>query len=152
MVEPHWTAYVSALLTPAVAAFAVYVAASQWVTARNKLRFDLFEKRFAVYQGARDFLGSIMTNGKVKEEALFKYLQATQATKWIVGQEVHDYLEREIYKPALELQYIEAELDGMPVGEGRTKKVERKAELRKHLIAQFDHLDAWFSAYLKLEH
>lgn len=152
MVEPHWTAYFSALLTPAVATFAVYVAASQWTTARNKLRFDLFEKRFAVYQGARDFLGSIMASGKVKEEALFKYLQATQAAKWIVGQEIHDYLEREVYKPALELQCVEAELDGMPVGEGRTKKVERKAELRKHLIAQFDQLDTWFGAYLKLEH
>jgi len=152
MTEPHWTAYLSALLTPAVAIFAVHIAASQWTTTRNKLRFDLFEKRFAVYQGARDFLGAIMASGKASDEAMLKYLQATQAAKWIVGQEVHDYLEREIYKPAVELQSIDAWLDGMPVGEGRTKKVERKAELRKHLNAQFDLLDTWFSAYLKLEH
>lgn len=152
MAAPHWTAYFSALLTPAVAVFAVYVAASQYTTARNKLRFDLFEKRFAVYQGARDFLGAIMTSGKATNEAMLKYLQATHAAKWIVSQEIHDYLEREIYKPALELQCIDAELDGMPVGEGRTKKVERKADLRKHLNAQFADLDTWFSGYLKLEH
>jgi hypothetical protein len=152
MPEPHWTAYVTALLTPAVAVFAVHVAASQWTTARNKLRFDLFEKRFTVYQSARDFLGAIMASGTASQEATFKDLQATQAAKWIVGQEVHDYLEREIYKPALALQCLDSELDGMPPGEVRTKKVEKKAELRKHLNAQFEHLDAWFSAYLKLEH
>lgn len=152
MAEPHWTAYFAALLTPVVAIFAVHVAASQWTTARNKLRFDLFEKRFAVYQGARNFLGAVMTTGKVGDEAMFKYMEATQAAKWIVSQEVHDYLEREIYKPALELQSIDAELDGMPVGQGRTRKVERKAELRKHLYAQFHSLDTWFSEYLKLEH
>lgn len=72
MADPHWTAYFSALLTPVVAVLAVIVAASQYTSARNKLRFDLFEKRFAVYQGARDFLGAIMTSGKATNEAMLR--------------------------------------------------------------------------------
>ncbi len=152
METPHWTAYLQALLTPVIALFAVYVSASQWTTARNKLRFDLFEKRYAVYEAARNFVGSIVTSGKVKEDNMYAYLIATKAAKWVVAREVEEYLEREIYKPALELQGLEAELDGVPVGDVRTNNVRRQREIKQHLNAQFEQIDRWFSAYLQLSH
>jgi hypothetical protein len=152
MNTPHWTAYLSALLTPVIALFAVYVAAAQWQTARNKLRFDLFEKRFAVYDAARSFLGSIMTSGTVKNEALGEYLQGIHAAKWIVGPDVDDYLDREIYLPAIQLQCLDAELEGVPVGPVRTENVKKQTEIKRHLNNQFENLDVWFRAYLQLKH
>lgn len=151
MAEPHWTGYFSALLTPAVAGFAVYVAANQWTTARNKLRFDLFEKRFAVYQGARKFVGSVVTSGTANHEDLVNYLQATHAARWIVSQTIHDYLENSLHEPALEMERLETEIDEMPTGESRTIKVERRKHLRIHFNKQFDQLDVQFSPYLKLK-
>ncbi len=152
MPNPHWTAYLQALLTPVIAFFAVYVAASQWKTARNKLRFDLFEKRYAVYEGAREFVGSIVTSGRVKDDMLYAYLVATKATKWVVADEIDAYLEREIYKPALELQRLAAELEGIPRGDARKRNSERQLEIKLHFNEQFGQLDRWFSAYLRLAH
>ena len=53
--DPHWTAYLTALLTPTIAGFGIYIAIQQWLTARRKLKFDLFDRRFAVYDAVRCF-------------------------------------------------------------------------------------------------
>lgn len=152
MNDPHWTAYFSALLMPVIAGFAVYVASSQWTTARNKLRFDLFEKRYAVYDAARRFLHTVIANGKVDDAELAAYIRGTQAAKWVVAREVHEYLEREIYDYAIELQCFAAELEGMPFGDQRNANLKRQAAAKKHLYQQSQQLDTWFSGYLQLSH
>jgi hypothetical protein len=38
------------VLTVVIAAIALYIARRQWLTSREKLRLDLYEKRFAVYE------------------------------------------------------------------------------------------------------
>jgi ABC-type multidrug transport system fused ATPase/permease subunit len=48
--QPVWITYLSALLTPVVAIVGATIAYRQWRTAQNKLKLDLFEKRFAVYE------------------------------------------------------------------------------------------------------
>ena len=69
---PHWTQYLSALLTPTVAVFGSFIAYLQWVLARNKLKFDLFDRRYRVYEAARELLASIMTTGSAKNEDISK--------------------------------------------------------------------------------
>ena len=76
--DPHWTTYLTALLTPTVAVIGSLVAYRQWVLARNKLKLDLFERRFAVYEAARNLLASIMTSGKAKDAEIFKFMVATR--------------------------------------------------------------------------
>lgn len=141
-----------ALLTPAIAFFAVYVSVAQGTTARNKLRFDLFEKRFAIYEGAKNFIGSIVTSGKVNDDEFYKYMRTTNTVKWVVGPEVEDYLKRELYDPAIELQSLQAELEGLPVGEERSRNVARQSAIKTSINAQFEELDRWFNPYLRLAH
>ena len=52
--DPHWTTLLSALLTPAVAVFGIFIAYRQWRLAQEKLKLDLFDKRFEVYEAARE--------------------------------------------------------------------------------------------------
>jgi len=52
---PAWIQILAALLTPVVALMAVYFARQQWLTARDKLKIDLFEKRWAIYTATMDF-------------------------------------------------------------------------------------------------
>jgi len=44
--DPHWTNYLAALLTPTVAVLGSIIAYHQWRTAQNKLKFELFDRRF----------------------------------------------------------------------------------------------------------
>lgn len=50
MIEPYWIKTLSALLTPAIAMFAVLIAYLQWKTAERKRKQDLFDKRYEFYQ------------------------------------------------------------------------------------------------------
>ena len=66
MDDPHWTQVLSALLTPTIAVLVAIIAYRQWRTAQNRLKFDLFDRRFAVYDAARNLLSSVMTRAKRK--------------------------------------------------------------------------------------
>lgn len=148
--EPHWTAYLQALLTPVVAVLAALIAWRQWQTARNKLRLDLFDRRFAVYDAARSFLGSIATSGKVKEDALTKYLLGTREARWLLNKDIEEFL-RAIYVDAVHHQATDEELNSANPGD-REKLARIKAAQRKALLAKMDGLDDKFSEFLSLRH
>jgi hypothetical protein len=59
-IDPHWTAYLSALLTPIVGALGTLIAYLQWHISRSKIKLDLYEKRFAVYEATLAFYQKIM--------------------------------------------------------------------------------------------
>ena len=48
------------LLTPVIALIATYIAWQQWKTTRHKLRFDLYSRRFAVYESTLVFYQALM--------------------------------------------------------------------------------------------
>jgi len=150
--DPHWTAYLSALLTPVIAFLGSLIAYRQWRLAQNKLKFDLFERRSSVYEAARALMASIMTSGKAKDEELFKFMVGTSEAKWLFDGSVVEYLDKEIYSNAVDLMTLSAELEGVPVGDIRTKNVLRQAELKKWFNAQFKVLNEIFLPYLQLRH
>jgi hypothetical protein len=150
--DPHWTNYLAALLTPTVAVLGSFIAYRQWRTAQNKLKFDLFDRRFSVYEASRDLLRSILTSGKAKDEELFKFLSATREAKWLLNNDAATYLEKELYQKALELQTLQAELEGVPVGNERSANVKKQADIKKWFYAQYEVLDEKLSPFLKLRH
>jgi hypothetical protein len=150
--DPHWTAYLSALLTPTVAILGALIAYRQWRLAQNKLKLDLFDRRYRVYEAARSFLASIMTSGKAGDDKLFEFNLATRDAKWLLDPPVANYLRTEIYDKAIDLQILDAELVGVGVGEERSRNVQAQAELKKWFMRQFDVLDDKFSPFLQLQH
>ena len=152
MAEPHWTQVLAALLTPTIAVFGSFIAYWQWRTAQKKLKLDLFEKRFSVYDTARTFIASVMTSGKAKDEEMNKFHSGARETKWLLNDDIATYFDEQISKNAGELQTLDAELEGVPVGDERTENVRRQGEIKKWLIAQYKVLDEKFSPFLKLKH
>jgi hypothetical protein len=150
--DPHWTAYLSALLAPIVAVLGSFIAYRQWRLAQNRLKLDLFERRFSIYEAARNLLSSIMTSGKAKDEEVFKYMAATREAKWLLNASIAEYVDKDLYHKAIYLQTLAAELEGVPVGEVRTKNVYAQAEIKKWFMAQYEVLDEKFAPYLQLRH
>lgn len=150
--DPHWTTYLAALLTPTVAVLGSFIAYRQWRLAQNKLKLDLFDRRFSVYQAARTLLASIMTSGKAKDEEVFKFMVATREAKWLLSASVAEYLDKQLYHKAIDLQALASELEGVGVGEIRTKNVHAQADIKKWFMAQYEVLDEKFTLYLQLRH
>jgi hypothetical protein len=150
--DPHWTTYLSALMVPIVAVFGAIIAYRQWQTAQNKLKFDLFERRFAVYDAARTLLASIVTSGKATDKETFAFLSGTREAKWLLNADIADYLDKELYHKALDLQTLAAELEGIPGDDERAANVNKQREIKQWIREQYNVLDEKFYPFLQLGH
>jgi len=149
---PHWTTYLTALMTPTVAILGLLIGWRQWRLAQNKLKLELFEKRFAVYEATLRFIATILSSGKAEDYEVFQFRSAIREAKWLFEPSVAEYLEKQLCHKAIDLLTLRSELDGVPVGEVRTKNVHAQAEIKKWFLAQTGELDAKFSPYLRLSH
>jgi hypothetical protein len=69
---PIWIPIFQALATPAIAIGAVVIAGLQWYLSRERLRLDLFDRRYDVYSKAKEFIAAAyrsddITYGRVQE-------------------------------------------------------------------------------------
>jgi len=149
---PVWVTVLSALLTPTIAIFGAWIAYRQWRLGQNKLKLDLFDRRFAVYEGARGLLRTIYSSGRVKDEDLYAFTSATSTAKWLFSAEVENYLRKILYSKAVDLAQLHAELEGVGVGEERTKNVRAQREIKEWFVAQQSILDEHLSEFLRLGH
>jgi len=147
-----WVDYLAALLTPTIAVLGSIVAFLQWRTNSNRLKHELFERRYEQFMVISNFLASIMTSGKSKPEEQLKYLSGTSGMRFIFDEEIAKYVGETIWHLAIELECLDSELVGVPVGEERTKNVHRQGEIKKQLNQEFKALEEKFSKYLQLQH
>jgi hypothetical protein len=148
----NWFTVLSALLTPVIAALAVFIAWQQWQTNRNKLKFELFDRRLVVYQAAQDLLSVVTGSGDVPSEKSFEFLMRTRAAKFLFDDEIDQYLYRELYAKAVALQTLNSELKDVPVGDERSRLARERKEVFDWFAAQIEALDRKFSPFLQLGH
>lgn len=150
--DTNLVVFSSALLLPIVAALGSIIAYRQWRIAQNKLKLDLFEKRFAIYEAATSLLNSIITSGKVTEKDVSQFLIISRQAKWLLSDKVSDYLYKQLYEKVIDLQTLDCELEGLAAGEVRTMNVQHQGEIKKWLLTQYDVLDNYFAPFLNLRH
>jgi len=81
-------------LTVIIAAFVAWIGFLQWLTARQKAVFDLFDKRFKIYETVKHCVDQVSRNpeyldGEVEKE----FLKAVNEAKFLFGDDVNSYLE-----------------------------------------------------------
>ena len=147
-----WTDYLSALLTPVVAIFAVTIAYRQWRTAQNKLKLDLFERRHAIYDGVRVYLTSVMVTGRTTSESELKYLEATRGAKWLLNDDIDSYLHKDLWKKICALGCLQAELKDYAFGQEHTRRIHKQVTTMQWFVDQNRVIDEKFAEFLKLRH
>ena len=147
-----WVDYLSALLTPTIAILGAIIAFLQWRTNSKRLRHELFDRRYEQFTVIRDFLGSIMTFGKSKPEEQMKFLTGTRGMRFIFDKEIAEYVDKAIWHLAVELECLDSELGGLPVGEERSKNIRRQSEIKKQLYKELKTIEDKFAKYLQLQH
>ena len=152
MCDVHWTAYVSALGLPTVAALAALIALQQWKTARSKLKLDLFEKRIAVYACVQETLGHAARNGNLDEERQIAYLSGTKSAKWLFRSDVAAYLDKTLWHKIVDLETQNTLSKDNPNEEDRIANIKARGETMKWLVAQYKEFDKLCKPYLELEH
>ena len=117
-----------------------YVAWQQWRIARHRLRLDLFDRRYKIYDATRKFLSIILREARFDDSQLFEFYAGTSDAEFLFNSAVVNYLEQ-VRKRAVNMRTYQRVYEHMPVGDERSR----------HVQAEHDDL-AWFSPYLSFSH
>lgn len=79
-------------------------------TAKNKLKLDLFEKRFVVYDSAQKYMLTALTRDTTPEDEI-EYLQATQGARWLFDEHISNLLEKELWTLCTHLRALQKTLE-----------------------------------------
>ena len=139
----------SAAMTPLIAMIAIYIAYQQWKTNHLRLKHELFDRRFEIYKSVQKYLSGILREAKVNMELVPEILDAYQRSKFLLGDEIHDYID-EIYKRSINLRSKQHLIKaGNPENDREELEREEHAELC-WLTSQLGVLGDKFDEHLSL--
>ncbi len=149
---PLWLQYTQALAVPllalVIAGFGTWIALQQMQIARVKLRHDLYDRRFAVFEATRKLLTEVLVDAAVSYDQVRAYVACTSASVFLLNEEISTYLE-EIHKRANRLQNIKHSMNAIPAQ--RTALADEEAQILSWLIAQLPELATKFKPFLMLD-
>lgn len=139
----------AALLTPTIAIAGVSVGIFQWRLSEARFRHEQFDRRFAVFEAVRDFIGRLLSTGYPTSEDQLKFLQATSGARFVFDAAVADFVKK-IWDSAADLECLNSELKDMETGEERTRKIQERQELKKWFYEQLSTLEKRFEKQLAI--
>src|SRR4051812_29661402 len=80
-----------------------FIAWQQWQLAHSKLRLDLFDRRYKVFDATRIFLAVIGRDSRFEESHLFEFDAGTSDAEFLFGSDIVNYL-AEIRKRAIDMR------------------------------------------------
>ena len=118
--------------------------------AERKLRLDLFDKRFAVFNAARTFLGRAVALGKVELADEEAFMIGTLGASFLLNDDLGRYLE-EMQRRAGEQSFHQSELENAQTDEERNKVKAKYLAERNWLREQANVLATKFKPFLQLD-
>ena len=118
-------------------------------TARNKLKFEQFDRRLVIYKATQDVLAKVSTHGRLTDEDESGYLIGTSGAHWLFDKAVVEYLERTLWHAMIDFRSADQSLRDADAHTDRRKAVERRGTLRQVLMDQRPLIDSMFEPYLK---
>lgn len=90
MTSSNSTSLITALPTILISAYVAWIAYQQYRTNREKLRLDLYDRRFGVYAASIDFYHALSSYDEANEqhqEAHRAFVKAMRESRFLFGQE-----------------------------------------------------------------
>lgn len=151
MIDVKLIQLLSALLTPIIAVVTTYIAIQQYRTSRLKFKLEMFEKRYVIYQGVKNFILSAVREASLSNDDFFKLNEETQDAFFLFSERVEKYIDGLRSKGA-RLKYLNERLSdqSLPVGEERSKLSKEDAELNTWFGNQLMESKKVFKKYLRV--
>jgi len=127
------------LTIPAIAVLALVIGYGQFALNRNRLKLELFDRRYSVFEATKKFLYSILRDFEVLDEERNLFLENTKGAIFLFDREICDYLD-DFHLKSLELRKANKAND-------QTLKTEMEVWFSK----QADDLEGRFSSKMGIE-
>ena len=136
----------SALLTPTIAIAAVVIGFLQWHLHRSKLRYELFDRRYGVFNKITTFIKLNIINPSLSDTQCLEFLQETKGTGFLFSEDAEQFV-NELYEKAIDLQTFDAEAKA-----GNTAEhAKERNETKKWFKQQLHTVDSRFRSFLSLK-
>ncbi len=148
MPDPNWT-----VLGPLIiAALVAYIAWQQWRTAKNRLKFDLFKKRFNAYQHLYNLVQEICQKGKATNDDYVRWRVETRDIKWLFSAPFSKYVYNELLPAVRQLSHIHTMIKNPAPDQDTDALIQKEVELASSFDDKLSVLDKKVSRDLKLKH
>ncbi len=143
---------INAIATTTIALAVGIITLRWWLTDRARLRHELFDRRYQIYERLTGFLADVLVAGRVPPGAEMELLRETRRAHFVfAGDSEVTSLIREIYRGAVDLHALNAEEKSL-VGEALRKNIERQRVIKDGFGSTLQSMEARFEQYLKLTH
>jgi hypothetical protein len=133
-----------------IAAFiAGYIALRQWWTAHDRLRFDLFEKRFAVYQATQTLINGVTLHGQISMEDMGEFYHGIRGAEFLFDGTTRDFLTK-IGEMAFKARMKRHQLEKQPDHPNSHKLIDEEEDILEFLRDQNPKLEKDFRRFLDL--
>lgn len=144
---------ISIVVTTVVAILVAIITCGQWITNRARLRHELFDRRYTMYETIASFLASIAIDGMLRQSADREFLRNTKKAYFVFGCDPDiKNLVSEIYRLAVDLDTLHTVLDALTVADQRAANVQRQRDIKDRLQNILDSMESKFEKYLRLDH
>ena len=120
-----WLTAISQIGTLIIGIAVVIIARQQRQLAGNKLRLDLFDRRYKIYDATRKFLALIVREATFNDAQLFDFYADTSDAEFLFDEQIVNYLEQLRHR-ALNMRVYRRQYENLPVGEPRSRLVEKE--------------------------
>jgi hypothetical protein len=145
-----WPVYLSAAATPLLAIFGIYIGFRQWLTARDKLRLDLFDRRLMIFEAIIKVMRACGSGRVPSQDEQLQFLIDTQGTRWLFRNEIVG-LKKEVWEEMCRLELLRATA-GSEDQSKRSQNSETQAALRDWFRKRAEAAEDEFAKYLELRH
>ena len=141
----------TSLLQPAATFFVgvvlAVIAFLQFKVAHDKLRLELFDRRYKVFAATKKFLVVIMRHARFQDKDLFEFYADTADAEFLFDKDVLEYL-KQIAHRAIDMDSYRQTFDPLPVGEERSSWVHKEHVEMVWLTHQLTDMSKVFAPYL----
>ncbi|EGQ9921613.1 TPA: hypothetical protein JG855_004574 [Vibrio parahaemolyticus] len=154
-VESDWVATLSALLVPVLTVVGIYVAYQQYVINRQRLNYETYERRLAVYKAVQLHLSKIAQMGTTTYQDTLKFNAEASEADFLFGSEISELI-ASIYKQSISMASYHERLypsdgsQGLPVGDERSDVAEKESVLLQWHMDTLASLKSTFHPHMKI--
>lgn len=134
-----WIDVLSAVLPPTSALVALAIAFLQWHLHRSKLRYEVFDRRYRVFDAVKGFVQLKIKQSSLSDTQCCKLLQEAKGADFLFRGDIGQFLD-ELYGKAIDLQTFDVE----PNVGGRAEHTKERNEAKKWFTEQLRTGDSCF--------
>lgn len=138
---------INVILTFSIGCFMVILARAQYRLAAQKLKWDLFSKRYEIYRATRTLCGNCVGAGVISKPQRASFLKDTRDANFFYGQDVTELLNKlmEITGKLSTIQLVILQVDRPP---NIQEELEKKRCILDQISVIYEEIDKAIDPYL----